>query len=465
MTQERFNSLDEIQAARSGLKSFVKSDFQAKLKLELLKEPSSLLSDNTNFLLLFNLMLLNKPHELKEKLEMQPELVASSETKALKILNLLNLGEKISRTMVFPFESRDLVIHKKLASELAAMIVFIFFEIKKSTNLFSKSSIDLWDLIEVIPETFYYLAKKLLIDDQEEEFAKIKETIRTLENEEDSSNDVFELNELKELEKIKVQYLRILLGTRESSKPEDLDKLLVDYHAAYKPDLETRSKLIPKGIETFYCPKQVLENWTEILNEANAIQKEIESLANILNSTCEYFSCSDCCSYTFPTMSHTEYLYLKEWMSENGLDENLIKEKSKKIQKDYEEKFGERLGIIDKAKVGNQIRGIENPHNYKFSCPFLNEENKCSCHPARPLLCRGFGTATNNGLSIKTCNYYLKQYQHNSSPENERFVFDMRPMEMLIKSSDKHLYKEGLSDKEQPSGTIVAWFSQPEKPL
>lgn len=455
MDHETINSLEEIRALDSGLKSFAKDKFQAKLKTELLKQSPE--SSNTDYLGLLSLFLLRKNQELHELFKSHPELITSTEAKAIKLLNLLELDDKIVEAELFPFPSRDSLIHKKLANNLSSSLVDLFFSIKKNTNSISKTTEDLWPFIETLPELFYFLAKQVLIDNEKSFFEKISLKIQELKNRNSIENEIYQDQEIKQLEEARLLYLEILLSQR--SGEGNLDKLLLKYHQIYKPDLEKKSKIISNGVKQYHRPDKVLSQWSSILEEANSIQNEIETLANILPSTCDYFSCSDCCSMTFPTMSYTEYLYLKDWMKKNKLDENLIKEKSEKIQKDYEEKFGERLKIIDKSKIENQIRGIENPHDYKFSCPFLTEDGKCSCHPARPLLCRGFGTATNNGVSIKTCNYYLKQYQHNSSPENERHVFDMRPMEMLIRSSDKHFYKEGQSKDKEASGTIVAWFS------
>jgi len=535
LSQDRLNSLEEIRALDSGLKSFVKGNFQTKLKNELLKEKSNSTPDNTDYLKFLAFILLKRNSELKDLLDSHPELITSTEIKAIKILNLLELGENIPELTIFPLLSRDLLTHKKLAIQLSSVLVELFFNIKTNTNSLSKnirpvskhsfeetgrlkkvataplgascpndnsdfrnkSIDDLWELTKVLPELFYFLAKKLLVNNEKDFFQRIEAQIASNRNIAKAQDEIYEDREIRRLEEVKLIYLEILLEQRQKNDLKKLDTLLVNYHQIFKPDLEKKSHLVTYGVEQFHPANRVLEEWTNILKEANAIQNEIETLANVLPSTCEYFSCSDCCSMTFPTMSYTEYRYLKQWMQENNIDENLIKEKSELIQKDYENKFGERLKIIDKSKIENQIRGIENPHDYKFSCPFLSDEGKCSCHPARPLLCRGFGTATNNGMSIKTCNYYLKQYQHNSSPENERYVFDMRPMEMLIKSSDKYFFKQGLNrpvskhsfeetgrlkkvataplgascpndnsdfrnksnDKEQPSGTIVSWFS------
>lgn len=456
MSKDKLNSLEEIRPESSGLKDFVKEDFQEKLKREISKKNSIEAPDNTDYVKYLNLFLLGKHSELEDIFVSSPDFVSKSELKALKLLNSLCLGRQVSKFEIFPFQSPDLITRKKLANRLAEEIIKLYRVLKTNTNLFA--DFDLWTLIDELPELFYYLSKYLIVEKQEKYFKKIKERINEREKSIDIDTEDFDLLELSKLEKIKLQYLKVLLASRTNSK--DLDSILVEYHKIYQPNSERRSVLITKGIESIYKPDEILDRWEEILEEANQIQSEIEMLACIHKFTCEYFSCSDCCQLTFPTMSQTEFIYLKNWMKKNNIDESEIKMKAELVQEDYEKKFGERLKILDKSKAENNLRGIENPYDYKFTCPFLSEEAKCSCHPARPLLCRGFGTATNNGISIKTCNFYLKQYQHNSSPENEKYVFDLRAMEELIRLSDKYLFESGQSEIQEASGTIVAWFTE-----
>ena len=462
MKNKTLKFLDDIRPENSGLKDFIKDRFQEKLKDEITKrareQPQC---NNTNYLKFLGLFLTNNFQELDELLDTHPELVITKEIKALRILNSLQLNQTLRPELIFPFQTTDSIIRKKLADNLAETLVNIFYQLKNETTVLAESKINLWDLEEIFPEIFYYLSKKILVENEAMLFTQIEQRfLRYLEqsatyNEDDSE----EIKDLKLNERIKLNYLNLLLLMRQG-KNKELEEALFEYHNLYKPNLGKASILVSLKLKSPYKSSNILNHWARILEESDSLQNEAEKLSFIYSNTCEYFSCSDCCSNTFPTMGLTEYLYLKNWMKENNIDEKLIRNKSELIQNDYEEKFSERFGLIDKSKIENKIRGIENPHDYKFTCPFLSEDSRCNCHAARPSLCRGFGSASNNGLSIKTCNFYLKQYQHNSSPENERYVLDLQGLETLMKASDSYQARLMGSEMTEPRGTIVAWFSQ-----
>jgi Fe-S-cluster containining protein len=462
LENKKLSFLDDIRPEDSGLINFVRDKFQEKLKEEINKR-AKLKSEfvNTDFVKLLAKFLTGRFQELDEMFLEHPELIISKGIKALKILNSLHLEQNIKPESIFPFKSQDSIVSKKLANNLAATLVEIYFMIKDHTKLLNESSIDLWKLEEIFPEIFYFLSKTILIKNQKAYFEKIETKLQLyLENlAEYNEDDSEEIKELKFTEKLKLKYLRLLLLSRQN-KEEELQEALLEYHNLYKPNPDKAPKLINLKPESHFKSSDILNHWSEILEESDTLQSEAEKLSLIYSKTCEYFSCSDCCSNTFPTMGLTEYLYLKDWMQKNNFDEKTILEKSKAIQNDYEAKFSDSLSLIDKSKIENQIRGVENPHNYKFRCPFLTDDSKCSCHPARPILCRGFGSASNNGVSIKTCNFYLKQYQHNSSPENERYVLDLQGLETLMRASDQFQANLKGIEMKEPRGTIVAWFSQ-----
>ena len=109
------------------------------------------------------------------------------------------------------------------------------------------------------------------------------------------------------------------------------------------------------------------------------------------------------------------------------------------------------MKIIDKSLEENRVKGKENPHSFKYSCPFL-DEGRCSIYKARPLLCRGFGLSSDDNLSVKTCNFYLGQYTHNCSRDNERYVYDLRPVQLMATDSDRFLSKSLNLDKKGIEG-------------
>jgi Fe-S-cluster containining protein len=232
------------------------------------------------------------------------------------------------------------------------------------------------------------------------------------------------------------------------------------YYKYFKPDIEKRAQLVTHANATGYPASELLKNWSAVLEECDTIQAEIFKQAGLENSTCEYFECSDCCKHTFPVMSYTEFVYLRDWLRKNNYPIAELEKRCSEIQNQYEEQYGSRLTVLDKNLPENNIRGIENPHNFKYSCPFLSANGRCSCYAARPLLCRGFGLSTDNGISTKSCQYYIEQYQHGASAEGDRDVYDLRQVQTLARASDRYLTKKENNAEKVLSGTIVAWFSR-----
>ncbi len=434
-------SLDSINPRESGLNSFDKNEFSRKLKdyNEQHKNPSY----PENYLKVLGLFLLGQSSTLENLFSEDPSLVSSYQIKAIRILNLIQSSKPVKSQDIFPFISQELNIRKKISKKISAHIIDLYNAISKNISSLVLNS-DLWALKEVLPEIVFYYGKYILENKISSEYKRLEEELKqplTL-----TEND--ELNLENKLEQVYLQtfYYRTI---GDAAKAEEA---LLLYRDLYKP-VERPAQVQSQANTQFYPPDQVLNNWDKILAEADAIQKEVERQAGLLNSTCDYFKCSDCCSNTFPVMTLTEFKFLEKWMKENNYPLEKIQERSELIQKDYEKKYGTRLKVLNKALDENNFRGSENPHNYKFSCPFL-EDQKCTIYEARPLICRGFGLSTDNNISVKTCKYYLAQYRHNSSPDNERYAYDLRTAEMLAASSDRH-----INGGKHLKGTIVAWFS------
>ncbi len=435
-------SLDSINPRESGLNSFDKNEFSQKLKdySEQNKNPNY----PENYLKILGLFLLGRYDALETLLSEDPSLISSYQIKAIKILNLIQSNKPVTNQDIFPFSSQELNIRKKISKKISAHIIDLYDAISKNISSIPLTS-DLWALKPILPEIVFYYGKYILENKISNEYKRLEEeltqAIPLTEND--------ELNKENELEQV---YLRTFFY-RTIGDAAQAEAALLKYRDIYKP-VEQAAHIKSQANTTFYPPDQVLNNWDKILTEADAIQKEVERKAGLLNSTCDYFKCSDCCSNTFPVMTLTEFKFLEQWMKDNNYPLEKIQERSELIQQDYEKKYGKRLTLIDKELAENDFRGSENPYNYKFSCPFL-EGGKCSIYHARPLICRGFGLSTDNNISVKTCKYYLAQYRHNSSLDNERYAYDLRAAEMLAASSDKY-----LTGAEHLKGTIVAWFSK-----
>ena len=433
-------SLDSINPRESGLNSFDKNEFNQKLKDHKTKESNT--NYPANYLKFLGLFLLGS--NLESLYAEDPSLISSYEMKALRILNLIHQNQTVTSQHVFSFSSAELSLRKKISKRISAQIINLYDSINQNISSL-KITANLWTLKEMLPEIVFYYGKYILENKIQAEYprleAELAQTPALTEND--------EVNLTNQIEQVYLQtfYYRTI---GDAAKAE---QALLLYRDLYKP-LEGHAQIHSQGNAQFYAPGQVLENWDKILAEADAIQREVERKAGLLNSTCDYFKCSDCCSNTFPVMTLTEFQFLENWMKENNYPVEKIHQRAELIQEDYQKKYGTRLQVLDKELPENDFRGSENPHNYKFSCPFL-EDSKCSIYEARPLICRGFGLSTDNNISVKTCKYYLAQYRHNASPDNERYVYDLRAAEMLAESSDKQ-----LSSGKHLKGTLVAWFSK-----
>ncbi len=435
-------SLDYINPGDSGLSSFNREEFNRKLQDQV--EAKLAINYPANYLKLLGLFLLGDFQGVDKLLTEDPSLIASCEIKALNILNRYQQTQNITVKDIFPFPNSELSIKKKLSKRIAAQIVQLYDSITRNISSLQLNP-DLFKLEAALPEIIFYYGKYIL----ENQITNLYPQLLVLITKTSAKTENDELNLENELEQLYLQifYYRNLGDTAKT------EELLLRYRDLYKP-MNKRSSLIATGNSKFYRPDQVLKNWDIILAETDAIQNEVERKAGLYKMTCSYFKCSDCCSNTFPTMTQTEFDYLKAWMEKNNYPLEKIQERAELIQEDYQKKFGKRLAVVDKELAEFDFRGSENPHNYKFSCPFL-EGGQCSIYEARPLICRGFGLSSANEVSIKTCKYYLAQYQNNSSVDNERYVYDLRQAQMLADASDRH-----LTEGKHLVGTIVAWFSK-----
>lgn len=444
---DKLQSLEQINPRDSGLDNFDRSKFKDALK----DYEESILTREyaAEFIKYLGYFLKEDHSKIKEDLEIDPLLIASIEMKALKIINLLYMGEVIKEFDIFPFKARELIVRQKIARSIAIDIISLIealnlfitgFSEKFSTALIDK----LLGLKSFLPDINFYLAIYILRSRKKDFYDLIK-------------------NNLPENEKEKA-FLESWIA-RLTGNHEEAETKLLEYRNIFDPDANIKPKLKTEHISNFYSPETTLENWSSVLKETKDLQAKVEEDAGLFNNTCEYFGCSDCCSNTFPTMSYTEFKYMMAWVEENNYDLSEVYKKAEEIQKDYAEKFkGKRLEIVDKSLPENDYRGSENPNNYKFSCPFLID-NRCSVHEARPILCRAFSSSTDNGVSIKSCQYYLKQYQHNSDPYNSRYAIDLRPQQVMAQASDKLLSKEKFGKEKVLYGTLVAWFSSAAKEL
>jgi len=438
LAEKKLQSLELIRPENSGVRDFSVSDYEEKLKALASKND---LNPNysDDFFRIMGLLLRRDNKQISELIDNHPELVASVEIKSLCLLNSLILGEPVNK--FFSRKNPEPEIASKLNHRLASTFMDLLSLISNNTDTLENfNPACIINFSDFLPEIKIYLALKIIYSEISAGKLDALELINSYQAEQllDKQMKIFSL----------IKYYK------KTANAELEEKYLQEYRKIFVPNPAKPVSLKLLANEFFYSPSETLNNWSSILEEIDRVQEQIILSAGLEKNTCSYFKCSDCCKFTFPVMSLTEFLYLKNWMEQTGYDIKKIQTASKKIQDEHQELFGTRLTIIDKSLPENQNRGAENPNNFKYQCPFLDEAGSCSCYPARPLLCRGFGLASDNGESIKTCNFYIRQYENNSNPFYEWPVFDLRNAKNLAKASDGFLNNEG----QNPSGTIVAWF-------
>jgi Fe-S-cluster containining protein len=309
---------------------------------------------------------------------------------------------------------------------------------------------------EILPDVIFYYSQYILEFKVTEKYDQLVYELLNFKYI-DFCDGVENIEQRQEAERVRLLafYYRV---TGDLAKSEEY---MVRYRKIMPSDItiDLSPEMRPKANPSYFPAAEILNNWGKVLEEVVTTQQDVLEIAGLHEDTCGYFNCSDCCNYTSPHMSLTEYLYLKEWADENHYPLEDARERARQIQAQHEVEFGEELKIIDKAVDGNSEKGKENPHGFKYSCPFLVNQ-RCSIYEARPLLCRGFGLSSDDNLAVKTCNFYLGQYTYNCSRDNERYVYDLRPVQLMATESDRYLSKSRNLDKKELKGTIVAWLSQ-----
>lgn len=390
-----------------------------------------------------------KNQELDKFFQEHPHLIDSIQVKALFLLNLLATGQKI---LSFNISVRG------SNTELADDCAYHLTELVKDLD----SEIDLYQTKEVLPTIVIYFSDYLLKD----KFYRTKD-LKVLEQAQKVIFDdalfegLVDADLIAQKYRLRALYYRRVCHCEELATKQSMQKSednIVLYRKHFKPDLSKKinlNKLVPEKSNTEVFDRDVtfLE---KLYQEAAELQSEALIRSGVFEDTCFYFQCSDCCKKDFPTVSLTEFLYIKNSLSEEEL--NKLKAKAEEIQKAHEKKHGFRLGLVDQTKPGKQK---ENPSNFQFTCPFLDDKDSCTIHDKRPLACRVFGLSTIDGEAVQACKFYLTQYQYNASHRNERDVYDSDPHTKMLGEINKILAKKhDFKDMEQPVGTLVAWLTE-----
>lgn len=193
---------------------------------------------------------------------------------------------------------------------------------------------------------------------------------------------------------------------------------------------------------------KMLENAFEQTNKF--IQKmDLEYGLNAM--TCVETSCQDCCRKTFPYVSYTEYLYMKEWLDNQSDDfKNKILKGSREIVDLYKKKYGKEAPFISDE---NPDLNKEYPLDFVFECPYLGD-NKCNVYNARPFTCRAYSYGSQDGIRYKGCNYFFEQLKSATKLSEVRKVINMASFSDFAKLTDKQLIGKRII------APIPVWFAQ-----
>lgn len=418
--------LEKIRpAGGSGVKEFDKAEFE-KLKKNKNNEKPELLVDYSSevFDICVEFFHSKSYSEILDYLYEDPSRISSNEIKALKFLAELKLGFKATSASLI---KRDAFYEYNKDLKFAEILI----EISQRLKI---TDIDFFKYTENLPQLNYPWIKALIYDPKQNlEKADFEEFLKRLDEcQEKLENNYGKDQEIKTHFEERVCFLKILIYKNLANDNKTQEYLNQYFDLSFGQE-EKISKLILISNELSFTADQLLSNLDKLYLETKEISSFIARNSLLTNDTCSSYACDDCCRYTSPPISLTEFEYIKNWASANNFDLSKAIVNAKQIHEAYEKEHGESFKIENKDDNTKL-----NPHDYKYDCPFL-DQGRCSIHEARPLLCRVFGTGTTDSKFIKSCNFYLNQYQVMSSPEYERLVYDARVFQEMLDESDKYL--------------------------
>ena len=232
------------------------------------------------------------------------------------------------------------------------------------------------------------------------------------------------------------------------------EKELVEYRKNWLPNKNAGIHCKNVGLN---LPEEVPGNLSEIFNlvtdaydQTKKLIHDIELEYGINSMTCVETGCQDCCKKTFPYISYTEYLYMRDWLEKQTEDyKKIIYESSKKIVDLYKEKYKKDPPFMVNRKSDSKK---EYPLEFRFDCPFLGE-NKCNVYEARPYMCRAYGYGCADGVNFKGCSYFYEQVKGATKLHDARKVLDMQSFFNFTNKTDKKLINKTII------APIPVWFS------
>lgn len=196
---------------------------------------------------------------------------------------------------------------------------------------------------------------------------------------------------------------------------------------------------------------EIFKNLDDAYRQAGDLIKEFDLEYGLNAMTCIETTCQDCCTKTFPLVTYTEYLYMRDWLNKQSEELRAkISENSKSIVAVYKERYGKEPPFLTGEKVDSKKHY---PNELYFNCPFLGD-NKCNIYEARPFTCRAYSYSSFSGITFKGCNYFYEQFKRANKLSNVRKVIDAKSFFNFAKLTDRKLIGEKVM------APLPVWFAQ-----
>ena len=242
---------------------------------------------------------------------------------------------------------------------------------------------------------------------------------------------------------------------RLEGKEDMAEKELVKYRKQWIPEKESglHCQLVDLNLPDKIPndTKKIFELVSDAYKQTKDLIQKIDLEYGLNTMTCVETTCQDCCKKTFPYMSYTEYLYLRNWLDTQSEELNKqVYERSIQIVNQYKKKYGKAPHFIPRRTAEMHK---EYPSDFTFDCPNLGE-NKCSVYDARPFTCRAYGYTSQDGIKYKGCNYFFEQLKGATKLNPVRKVINMKSFFDFAKHIDEMLIGNNVL------APIPVWLAQ-----